>query len=202
VRSSNEQRFPGFASFYALSDPSDRSAYHGSMGSKIDPFALTRGEWRPTNPILVKPKLEGEDLKDVIWTSSVVPLLVNRRTVKLLTQNQITGWDTYPVTVVTSDGNAVEDYVGLQVVGRCGPLIPARSGRVMKQMPGRPVEFRVGWYFDEASWDGSDIFMAENYGAKFVHERVKRCFEQAHVSNVKFRRLDEIEWRDSGQFSS
>ena len=202
--SSCEQRFPGFASFYSLSDPSDRSAYHGSIGSEIDPFALTRGEWRPTNPILVQSKLESAVLNDIIWTSSVIPLILSRRVIDLLEKNRFTGWDTYPVTVYGKDGSVAPNYAGLHIVGRCGPIIPERSGRVMKQMPGRHgrlVEFRVGWCFDETTWDGSDFFMASNYGGEWIHERVKQCFEDAHVSNVNFRRLDELEWRDSGQFS-
>lgn len=68
-------------------------------------------------------------------------------------------------------------------------------------MPGGLSERRVGWYFDESSWDGSDFFTFSAGGfAILVHERVKRCFEEAKVTNVLFERLDQVEWKDIGQF--
>jgi hypothetical protein len=55
-----------------------------------------------------------------------------------------------------------------------------------------------GLFFDPASWDGSDFFMpAHKVGHLFVVEEVKRAFEKAKISNVKFEPLDQFErsWR-------
>ena len=178
--SSKQQGFPGFSSFFSLSDPSDPTAYHGRMGSELDPFALTRGDWRPEAPIVVERKLDGAELKDVVWTSLVVPLIVSHRVISLFEASRFTGWDTYPVAIQHDDPTVVHGYAGLCVVGRCGRIISERSGHIVKQMPGRmgkKVEYRVGWFFDESTWDGSDFFMAANYGAPFIHDRVKRCLE-------------------------
>lgn len=41
-----------------------------------------------------------------------------------------------------------------------------------------------GLYFDSATWDGSDVFMAAGKGFKFVTRPVYECLERLSVKNV------------------
>ena len=191
---SSSKVFPGFDHLYKMCDPFDRAAYRG-RATTDDPLALTHGDLQVLQPVFVTHATGGWKTKDLIWTTYVAVVIVSERVVDLLTSNGFTGWKIYPVKVLDKFGNDLTGYVGLSVVGRCGPFLDERSGRTMKQFPARMREVRVGRFFDESTWDGSDFCMStNNYGFIFVHERVKECFERSHVTNVEFKRMDLIEW--------
>lgn len=61
-------------------------------------------------------------------------------------------------------------------------------------MPGGVFPYWRGLYFDPDTWDGSDIFMpGGRTGWVFVLDHVRDALEKAHVKNVAFQRLDEVE---------
>ena len=95
---------------------------------------------------------------EVIWTTDVAPLVVNQRVINLLEAHHFTGWRTYPVLVHNKAKAVVPGYHGLAIVGRCGPFDASRSRVVWRDFPGMLAEERVGYHFDEASWEGSDLF--------------------------------------------
>jgi hypothetical protein len=197
VFTSDKHEFPGFDHFYYVTDPFDRFAFRGS--AQVDDVALNRGESLRNETIVVSHASGGVEPRDLIWTTAMI-VVISNRVVELLCANRFTGWKSYPVTV-SGTPKSIPGYVGLSVTGRCGPLLPARSARRLKEMPGGLKERRIGWNFDETSWDGSDIFTFDDGGAaRLVHERVKQSFEDAKVTNVKFERLDQVEWKDIGQF--
>lgn len=191
MSSSND--FPGFDHLYWLCDAHSTTAYRGSPDTE-QPSLLLRGELHPRHAVAIEHLMGGKP-KDFIWTGSVQIVCVNDRVISLLETNDFTGWGTYSVQIVGKDGGPIPGYHGLSVTGRCGPLQDERSGRFMKEFPARTRERRLGVFFDESTWDGSDFFMSSDGKAyKFVHQRVKDCLEKAKVTNVRFERLDQIEW--------
>lgn len=57
----------------------------------------------------------------------------------------------------------------------------------------QPYKVRMGYYFEESSWDGSDFFSPQGSFQIFVTERVKRLMEENKISNLEFRRVTEVE---------
>jgi len=58
---------------------------------------------------------------------------------------------------------------------------------------GSAREVFVGVFFDEASWDGSDIFMPENYSYTIVTGPVRGALSRANISNAYFDRLTDVQ---------
>jgi hypothetical protein len=193
LRSSSRQ-FPGFDRVYVLYDPQRSAAYFGNFEADPDTMrGVTRGELHIDNPIGVYHKMGGSP-KDIIWTSHGVPMIVSQRVIDVLTEAGISGWGTYPVRVLDRAGNEVEGYFGLQVTGRCGPIDPSRSEVIHRRFPGGIFPQLKGFYFDPASWDGSDVFVAEKeHHGIFVTERARIALQKARIRNVRFRAASSIE---------
>ena len=194
-RSAEQKLFPGFDRIFELEDPPASIAFRADIDIDIDGArALTRGELRVTAPICLRWAMGRRTPSDVIFTTSVRPIIVHERVVQLLEEQRFTGWTTYPVEVYGRDGQHIPGYHGLAVTGRCGPIDRDRSVVELKQFPGRVAPVWVGLYFDPATWDGSDIFMPqEGWYGPIVVERVRQAFRRARVKNVQFTRLDEVE---------
>jgi hypothetical protein len=140
----------------------------------------------------------GREPADVVWTTSLSPLIIHCRVRDLLLEEGITGWTTYPVLLIGKNAKAYPDYVGVSILGRCAPQDLSRSGMVMQQYPGGWFPHLKGHYFDESSWDGQDLFMerrnARGFGnaAIFVSEKVVQAAWRAKVTNVSFTRLTDV----------
>jgi hypothetical protein len=134
---------------------------------------------------------------DLIWTSQGVPIVVSDRVIGILSEEGFTGWDTYPVTVVGQDGRVIENYRGLAITGRCGPLDSSMSLVVLRQYPAGTFPVRRGRFFDPSTWDGSDLFMPQRPAEHvFALAEVRVAFNRARIRNVEFQRIDELEWSD------
>jgi hypothetical protein len=186
---------PGFDGIYQLDDPNKRGHFVGQIAGTIqEANALLAGLLLPTSPIQVHWFMGRQIPSDFIWTSSVSPLIVSARVVALLHEHAVTGWSTYPVEVMNRDGELLEGYQGLSVLGRCGRLQRERRVPVEKQYPAGTFTVYRGHFFEPSSWDGSDIFMPEADSLfVFVVDRVQKAFRKAKITNVAFERADLAE---------
>jgi len=151
-----------------------------------------RAQRRPLEPLQLG-WAEGWRLVDYMGTTAVLPDVLSQRVVDVLSASGATGWTTYPIILHDKDGALIEGYCALAVTGRCGPLQDERSHIEMRLCPsGKTLSFAVGRYFDEATWDGSDVFTPEDTAFVFVTERVKRAMEKAKLTNVTFTALDSV----------
>lgn len=110
---------------------------------------------------------------------------------------------TFPVRVALDGSRELQGYRGLAVTGRCGAIDDSLSAEILLPPPvpgGRAGRALRGLCFPPASWDGSDVFTAEDYAGAFVVNRVKEALEAARVTNVEFSRLSTLErtWRADG----
>ena len=116
--------------------------------------------------------------------------------VSSLQEAGISGWSTYPVELFGKQGEPLGTYHGLIVHGRCGAVDKSRSVRTTKEFPGGVFPIWRGLYFDEDSWDGSDIFMpSDETGWVFVTTRAKEVFAEC-AKNVCFTALADIDGFD------
>lgn len=113
-------------------------------------------------------------------------LLLSERVHKLLRREGVTGWRAYQVVIYRGSGTIVGGYHGLSIIGKCGRMGGVRPRRFPKDCPVLPEI-----YVDDATWDGSDIFMPTDTRFICVQERVKTLIESIGATNVCFTRMSE-----------
>jgi hypothetical protein len=180
---------------YRLSDPLSNAAFRGSVDDVSTIWRAQRGE--PLRKPITVSHMSGTVLKDFVWTGAVAPL-VNRRVVSLLNDSGVSGWTTFPVTLVDDVQRKLEEYVGLAFTGRCNWIDFDRREESLIYKPNRSggqTRYFKGLKFDKQSWDGADFFMDADAktGWVLVTERVRRVFKERKVQNCAIEALEEIE---------
>ena len=183
---------------YELSEAYLRGAFRprvlGYLEMEPDPLSgYYRGIDRPERPLQLK-WVEGARLVDFTGTTAGLPLLVSQRFVDTLRSQKITGWSTHSIELHGKHNEVIGGYYGLVVTGRCGPIQDERARPALVRAPaGHMAKSWFGYYVDESSWDGSEIFVPENTSFTFVVGRVKRLLEAAKLTNITLTPVTEIE---------
>lgn len=185
---------------YLLGDDLDRNALRVGTDVALDPYALLRAEYRPTQPIVFRQSL-GRTIGDVIGTGHGVIFLVSDRFIATLTNHRFTGWTTFPIEILLINGSPLPGFHGFAVTGRCGRVDRSRGERVIvppTSPRGHPVAAVRGVYCDVSKWDGTEVFVPQADGNKrpayvFVLESVKEAIERAHLTNVSLQRSTDVE---------
>jgi hypothetical protein len=165
--------------------------------------ALARGEERPVQPIEFV-RDEGRTPGDLVGTTYGSLVIVSNRLLEVLREHHVSGWTTFPISMLAEDGSELTGYQGFAVTGRCGPIDDSLSEEVVLPPPvpgGRSRRGLRGICFAPDSWDGSDVFTPDGTAFSFVVRRVKDVLEEAAVTNVAFHRLSEVDrtWRSDGR---
>jgi hypothetical protein len=151
------------------------------------------GRMIPSRPLVVYNAV-GHRLMDTIWMPPIP--IFHLRVVEILLANNVTGFDTVPVTVV--DHNSVNrEYSMIRLLGRCRRLsldADGALGTAYETRKNRMIPYYQGLKMEVGSWDGSDLFCgadgATAYGA--ATDRVRMLFEEHKVSNVTFTPFDAV----------
>ncbi len=159
-----------------------------------DVWPLYRGQLKLSEPLKLRAYMGGQ-ATDFLWTGYPPLVCVSSRVVELLTEHEITGWDTYPVEVYGRKGEPLPGYHDFAVTGPECRRDRSRSEILTRQdVPGgKPFQVYKGLYFDESRWDGSDMFLVRPVGGIVVTEKVYRLFKKEKVSNVRLTPLTEVE---------
>jgi hypothetical protein len=139
---------------------------------------------------------EGSDLHDVIWTTYAGLPLVSESFVDRLDATGFTGWSTYPIILTDRQALPIAGYHGLSITGRAGPIDRERSQlsvRPPRVQRGSPIARRIGLFFRNDEWDGSDFSVPEGSAYKIVTERVVNALKDLDIPNVKFENLVDLE---------
>ena len=172
--------FPGFAHCYLLSDPVERRAVRlAAPVGRVTALDIWRGEWLPDKPLEVAIS-SGTQYRDVLWSSSIIPLAVRQRVAEMFESESFTGWRIFDLDLRPTDRSPYDRYFGLSVTGRCGQLLPH---------PGTPDRY----YFDPNCWDGSDSSRPMGQRILFVTEPVQLALKAANVRNVVLESLSVAE---------
>jgi hypothetical protein len=134
-------------------------------------------------------------LTDIITTGFAKLFLISEQFISTLELANATGWGVFPVEIIYQGDSRISGYSGLSITGRCGPLDESKIPIV--QMPSRSPKgfspYRIGYYFDITTWDGSDLFSPAPNKSIFVTERLKEAADVAKLVNVSFQRITEIQ---------
>lgn len=183
-----------FDRLYLISPAHWRGGLHLCPECCADPIGIYRDEVQLEEPVLfsLSAASEGKILFDMVTTECPPLTLVSPLLRSVL--EPYTGWTSYPVCTRSVEIAGLSDYVGLAIIGRCGPIDRAEGRRLWKSRPalyGCPDSTRLYLYFERASWDGSDLFVAGDTALTFATERVCRALDEAGITNIRMCRVSE-----------
>lgn len=132
------------------------------------------------------------------WGGVLSP--VSDKVVGLLTENNITGWETYPIQVFDKNGVEIHGYHGFSITGRCRDLdLSLLKERIEYQYcaSGPICYYYKGIPIDLSSWDGSDIFLLAGTGHMFMHKKVFSLFKKNKITNCEYINITDFVITDS-----
>jgi len=175
--------------FYCLDEKGLLNAVCVHFAQDFDEWNVLRGKSHLPEGALCYPYM-GKRYYDVIIPSSPFPYLVSDKIIDAFVQNSITGWKATSVKIV---GKEDLKYYVLMVTGRCGIVDRNRSEKIIQKSPGGiECPYIRGLYFEPESWDGTDIFVADNVSWIFCTEKVKTVIEEIKATNISFERNTDI----------
>lgn len=166
-----------------------------TITDSVNVHLLSRGKFRIHEPLQFD-AVQGTEASDFLWTQLLDPVCVSEGVVRILRENEVSGWSLYPVKVFDKEGDLLPNYHGIAVTGAVCEADYGRSAVVTKPAPtpgGKNYDVYRGLNFNEEHWDGSDIFWVG--GFRVVVRRVKELLENYKVKNVRFTALAEREVR-------
>ena len=120
---------------------------------------------------------KGRNTYDVVPYQDVFNFAISEKLKIALEQNGITGWLCYPIIIDGIEGN----YFGFWVTGKGGKVTKFdKDGAI-------PMFKPLKW--DQAAWDGSDIFNIEDTGIKACTPRAAEIFLQFNCKSIIVRPL-------------
>lgn len=140
---------------------------------------------------------KGQKWEDVLNDCSISILIVSKKFIDLLIENGITGWKSYPV-LLRGKKNIVYDehqYYGLSITGRSGDTYVKKSTLFEKKDEEYKDKYGYfkGDFFDEETWDGSDIFIPENTSKLFISEKFYQLLKKQNYKVLELTPLEEVE---------
>ena len=154
---------------------------------------LSRGEYEGIEfPVVFRehPHDSGKRFRDVLDNRSIDGYLISDRMKRILEENNVTGWQTYPIVMYDKRGNEIKGYHGFSVTGRCGGefqlLYDKKSTRY------GAADGYEGASIDLEQWDGSEIFkMGGKYWRSIIiiTKRVYKLFKEYKIDAVNMESL-------------
>lgn len=186
----------GTADFFVLL--SDHSSKFSDGSAGVADYDLMRSAKRReivlAAPISVKLGSRGE-LGDVVWVATNP--IVRNRVFDALSNEGITGWQSYPVDLRASSGRMIPGYQGLAISGRCASISIDKDHHaelVYEDNPrGRFPHYR-GLSFTKDSWDGTDIFVGADGRTDWIvmSERLSRLVKALKVTHVETTAISDV----------
>lgn len=99
-------------------------------------------------------QIDGKVLREALGMLRIHSILISDNLLEILTDNQITGWRSYPVLVYDKKGNEIRGYNGFTVTGRGGEMRFLIDKKELSRV--ESTKQYIQW--DKSQWDGSDFF--------------------------------------------
>lgn len=146
-------------------------------------------------PVSFKQYNNGKKMLDMLETGWQSLHLISDRFKEELEKNNLTGWKTYPIKLMTKKNEEIKGYHGLSISGRCGPIDYSKAEIVEKRLVPNGIlsKYYKGEYIGLEKWDGSDFFLSEQNFGIFVSAKATEILKKAKITNIIFRNLPDIE---------
>ena len=145
-------------------------------------------------PVIFKQD-HGKKLADILGTGWPGLFLVSDRLKKILEDNELTGWKTFPIKVYDKKKNEVLGYHGFSIVGRCGSINYKKAEICERQsFPTGPF-YKVykGLYVGLDKWDGNDFFIPDESIFFIVTNKAAEILQKNKVTNLVLENLSNVE---------
>lgn len=147
---------------------------------------LSCGEYEGIKfPVVYKESsVSGKRFRDVLGGCDMY--LISDRMKRILEENNVTGWQTYPIVMYDKRGNEIKGYHGFSVIGRCGgkcTYCQDKEIQIDDYYAGKQ-----GISIDLEQWDGSEMFKV---GEKtrcsriIITERIYKLFKQNKIDAIE-----------------
>lgn len=181
-----------FSRVFALGNAFKRGALHFEpQVAGLDFHEILLAVSAPMSALELR-RESGRHAQDFMATTFGEIVVVSEHVVQTLRDIRATGWSTYPVTLRVSKLDTLPGYRGLSVTGHAGP-IDRDASKLVSRPPavaqGKVTYAEIGLFFDEKSWDGSDVFIPQGTTIICVVDRVRQAFEERNLTNVLFQPL-------------
>ncbi|MCL2435394.1 MAG: hypothetical protein FWD09_04560 [Lentimicrobiaceae bacterium] len=161
----------------------------------FDEHRLVRGDYSDISfPVICKQE-SGKKLQDILDTGWAALYLISDKMKAVLEENNLTGWKTFAVKVLTKKGEEIPGYHGLSITGRCGEIDYSKSEIIKKQLVsnGPFGKFYKGKHVGLDKWDGSDFFLPEKNLGTIITSRTADVLKKSKLTNIRMENLAEIE---------
>lgn len=145
-------------------------------------------------PVTFK-QVDGKKFTDILTAGVTSQFLISKRLEKILSENSITGWKTYPIFLIDKKGNKIDGYSGFSVTGISGRQTYLNSPIIeTRYVPEGPiVRLYKGATIDLNKWDGSDFFFAEATFEIIVTKKVAELLKKSKITNLNLINVSESE---------
>lgn len=175
--------------------PLGNNCFYADFGNETPDYELLRGEWIPESALSANWVMGSPEPEDIARGRTVTWFYLSPLVQRVFKNHGLTGWSTYPIVLHNKAGEVCAEYVGFSISGRCGALDAGKSSLAPGESPESRFAERVGMFFDELSWDGSDFFCPTGQNSyKLVTEKVKDIFSEHDIQGFEFTPLTEARW--------
>jgi|GEM_PF-1628152 len=185
-----------FSDFFVMREASKPDAARvdersGAVGERANEVAT--GTWLPKEPLRFV-QYEGKEWCDLVGSTNATLRLSSNRILDAFSAAGVTGWEGAPVVVASKSRKPVSNYKLLVVTGRSGRIDNSLSVQTDWLLRGKPTGKKVwkGLYFEDGTWDGSDVFAPSGTAHFIVTSKVKALLEREQATNIKLEPLSEV----------
>ncbi|HTB06192.1 MAG TPA: hypothetical protein VK806_04495 [Bacteroidia bacterium] len=147
-------------------------------------------------PIVFK-HTHGIKMGDLLHTQWPSLYLISNRIEKLLAENNVTGWKTFPIKIFGKKGEEVLGYNGFSVIGRSNSKVIYDNSKIIEKRfvsNGPLCRFYKGIDMDMSKWDGSDFFMPDSITTIYATSKVYTVLSENWTTNVSMKKLSDNEY--------
>lgn len=143
-------------------------------------------------PVIFKQEY-GKLFTDLLDTGHVSLFLISEKMKLLLEENNLTGWQIFPIKLLDKKENEIFGYHGFSITGHCDPINYEKSQIIEKRrVPHGPLcRFYKGLYID--NWDGTDFFTPKDTYGTYASKKAADVLKKNKLTNVKLHDLATYE---------
>ena len=156
---------------------------------------LIKGDYENiTFPVIFKQAF-GKKYTDILDTGRVNLYLISDRLKKILEENELTGWKTFPIRLYDKKENEIFGYNGFSITGHCDPIDYSKSEIIEKKYAsnGPIVKLYKGKFFNLNSWNGTNFFSPRGKLNIFIDKKTADLLKRNKITNLNLINLAEAE---------
>lgn len=152
-------------------------------------YNLIRGEYSHYSFPLIFHQYDGNRFRDILDTRYISAYLISDKMRDLLSSNNITGWETYPIELYDKKEHPICGYNGFSITGRGGEFDKNYELGYLNNDKNHFGATTRGVY-NLNNWDGSDFFIIDPIRI-IVTERVMKLLKKNKIDAIEYKKLSD-----------